>query len=228
MTAYREAEARFQAGETFHVYFTEANSKTHMPTVDLLPLLTCHGRCRKMCGEIKDGKFLPKCYAAHMCNRFPHLMRHYAENTVLAIHAPAQYWAEIRERMAGERKMRLFGSGDAIIRGYFDNLCAALLDNPHCEIQGFSKCWEIVADYIDKNGKLPDNLKLLLSGWNGEKPYNPHRLPETDVYEKGTDLPDGWLPCCGNCGECFRRREGCWGAQAGDVVGFMNHTAGKL
>lgn len=226
MDAFRAAKARFDAGEELHVYFSENNHKTGMPTLDLLPLLTCHGRCREMCGKIPDGKALPPCYAANMCNRFPYIMQRYAENTVLAIYAPAQYWAEVRERMQTAPEMRLFGSGDAVIKGYFRNLCDALRAVPGCEMQGFTKCWETAAAEIDRSGNLPANLHLLLSGWDGVKPYNPHNLPETDVYEKGTELPSGWRACCGNCQECRREKKGCWAAGAGDIVGFEFHGAG--
>lgn len=221
MTAFQDAKTRLFAGEEMHVHFSEGNSKTHIPSVDLLPLITCHGRCRNLCGKIQDGKCLPPCYAARIVNRLPDAMRNYAENTVLAIYRPAQYWTEIRQKMKVCRYMRLFVSGDMIIRGYFDNLCSALEDNPHVEMQGFTKCWEIVNRRIEKAGRLPKNLHLLFSGWYETEPINPHNLPETNVYE--TERPEGWLSCGGNCANCACVGLGCWKAEKGDVVGFKKH-----
>ena len=219
--AFEEAKERLFAGEEMHVHFSEGNSKTNMPSVDLLPLFTCHGRCRETCGKIENGKALPICYACAIANRFPVVMRNYAENTVLAIYRPSQYWEEVSKKMRTCRFIRLFTSGDMIINGYFDNLCKALADNPHCEMQGFTKCYEIVNRYIDKNGKLPDNLHLLFSGWFDMLPDNPHGLPESRIYVG--ELPEGWLSCGGNCAECSCIGLGCWKATAGDIVGLKKH-----
>ena len=219
--AFEEAKARLFNGEEMHVHFGEGNSKTHMPSIDLLPLFTCHGRCRETCGKIPEGKSLPICYAARFANRLPVVMRNYAENTVLAIYRPSQYWEEVNRKMKTCRFMRLFTSGDMIINGYFDNLCKALENNPHCEIQGFTKCFEIVNRYISENGKLPDNLHLLFSGWFDNLPINPYNLPESRIYVG--ELPEGWLTCGGNCAECSCIGLGCWKATAGDIVGLAKH-----
>lgn len=208
-------------GKEAHVYFSENNGKTNMPTIDLLPLLTCHGRCRELCGKIEKGKALPPCYAAKYVNRFPALMQKYAENTILAIYKPTQYWDEVNAKMKISRFMRLFGSGDMIINGYFENLCKALDNNPHCNIQGFTKCFEIVNRYIDKYGSLPKNLHLLFSGWYDYMPINPHNLPESRVYDE--ELPMGWLGCCGNCMACCCIGTGCWKAENGEIVGLKKH-----
>lgn len=96
--AFEEARTGLFAGQEMHVHFSEGNSKTHIPSIDLLPLFTCHGRCRKTCGYIKPGRALPDCYAAKIANRFPGILKNYAENTVLAIYRPGQYWQEIRAK----------------------------------------------------------------------------------------------------------------------------------
>lgn len=219
--AFEDAKRRLFSGEDMHVHFSEGNSKTHMPSLDLLPLFTCHGRCRSTCGYIKPGRALPDCYAAKIANRFPGTLRNYAENTVLAIYRPDQYWAEVRAKMRLSRFMRLFVSGDAIIAGYFSRLCDALEDNSHLEMQGFSKCYEIVNREIERRGALPKNLHLLLSGWGDMKPVNPYNLPTTNVYEH--ERPEGWLSCGGNCANCACVGLGCWKASSGDVVGFRKH-----
>lgn len=221
IAALRDAVKRLLAGEEMHVYFSEGNSKTHMPSIDLLPLLTCHGRCRELCGKVPAGKYLPPCYAARIANRYPDTLRHYAENTALAIHRPAQYWQEVSDKMYACRFMRLFVSGDMIIPGYFSHLCDALQANPHCQVQGFTKCYETVNRYIDEHGALPENLHLLFSGWFDAKPVNPHNLPESAVYND--TLPDGWLSCGGDCSRCSCVGLGCWKASAGDVVGLKKH-----
>lgn len=221
LAALADAKKRLDNGEEMHVHFSEGNSKTNMPSIDLLPLITCHGRCRNLCGKVEPGKYLPVCYAARIVNRLPHNMKNYAENTALALYRPDQYWKEVDTRLKSCRFARLFVSGDMIIAGYFDRLCETLLNNPHCEMQGFTKCYEIVNRYIDRHGKLPDNLHLLFSGWFDYKAINPHGLPESRVYE--SELPEGWLSCGGNCANCACVGLGCWKAENGDIVGLKKH-----
>ena len=221
LIAFNEAKSRLFAGQKMHVHFSDGNTKTHIPSIDLLPHVTCHGRCRELCGKVAPGKKCAPCYADKIVSRFPDAMRNYAENTVLAIYRPDQYWQEVREKMFTCGFMRLFVSGDMIIAGYFENLCNALLDNPHCEIQGFTKCYEIVNRYIKENGNLPENLHLLFSGWYEYKAINPYNLPESRVYDY--ELPEGWLSCGGNCSSCACVGLGCWKAAAGDVVGLKRH-----
>ena len=218
--AYQSASARVMSGEELHVHFSH-NSKTNMYSIDLPPLLTCHGRCRELCGKTEKGKCLPVCYATHYLNRFPEQLDKIAVNTALAILRPDQYWTEVCNMMKTQRFMRLFASGDMIINGYFDRLCKALAENPHCHIQGFTKCYEIVNRYIDTNGSLPANLHLLFSGWFEYQAINPHNLPESRVYEG--DRPESWLTCGSNCSACACVGLGCWKACAGDIIGLKKH-----
>lgn len=201
----------------------DPNSKTGIMSIDLLPYVTCHGRCRNTCGLIRKGcKYnRGKCYAFKLIYRNARTCARYAINTALAMDTPEIFWEGVSFFMKSQRYVRCFVSGDANLPGFFDSLCKALIDNPHCMVQGFSKCYEVVNAYIDKHGALPANLRLLLSGWDDMKPDNPHGLPVSDVYDEV--LPDGWLSCGGNCLNCACVGLGCWKAQNGDVVGLKKH-----
>ena len=219
--ALMQAMADYTAhGDDMHVICTE-NTKTHLLAIGLLPLITCHARCRKTCGQVKPGRYLPDCYAARIANARPLNMRRLAINTAIYLLDPVKYWREIDGVMKCQRFMRLFDSGDANLPGYFDGLCKVLEANPHCHLQGFTKCFEIVNTYIDNHGKLPDNLHLLFSGWFDMLPDNPHGLPESRVYEN--ELPENWLSCGGNCSNCACIGLGCWKAGRGDIVGLKKH-----
>ena len=199
------------------------NSKTGIKSVDLLPFATCHSRCSDTCGAIKAGcKYnVKKCYAYKLMYRNPSTCARYAINTALLIKSPDKFFEGVNTLLRCERFVRLFVAGDANIPGFFPRFCEVVKANPHCLVQGFSKCYEVINDYIAKNGALPVNLKLLLSGWNELKPVNPYNLPISDVYD-GT-LPDGWLSCGGDCHNCACVGLGCWKAAAGDVVGLKKH-----
>lgn len=201
----------------------EPNSKTGIKSIDLLPFVTCHKRCRNTCGAIRKGcKYnIGKCYAYKLMYRNPATCARYAINTALLIDNPSVFWAGVEQLIIGERFIRVFVAGDANIPGFIENICNLLNKYPHCIIQGFSKCYEQVNEYIAKYGKLPDNFKLLLSGWQDMKPDNPHNLPISDVYDDA--LPEGWLSCGGNCFNCACVGLGCWKATAGDIVGLKKH-----
>ena len=199
------------------------NTKTGIKSIDLLPYVTCHARCTNTCGAIKKGCKFNKgnCYAFRLMYRNPATCARYAINTALLIKNPARFWSGVDRFMKCERFVRLFVAGDANVPGFFPSLCEVIKNNPHCLVQGFSKCYEVVNQYITENGKLPENLKLLLSGWNGLQPVNPFNLPVSDVYDNV--LPEGWLSCGGNCSQCACVGLGCWKATNGDIVGLKRH-----
>lgn len=201
----------------------EPNSKTGIKSIDLLPFVTCHRRCNNTCGAIRKGcKYnIGKCYAYKLMYRNPATCARYAINTALLIDNPDAFFTGVDYLLKCERFVRVFVAGDANVPGFFDRFCKVLNNNKHCIVQGFSKCYETVNAYIDEHGALPENLKLLLSGWNELKPINPHCLPISDVYEN--TLPSGWLSCGGNCHNCACIGLGCWKAGAGDVVGLKKH-----
>lgn len=201
----------------------EPNAKTGIRSIDLLPFITCHKRCLKTCGAIARGRKFNKgkCYAFKLMYRNPITCARYAVNTALLLDNPVVFWEGVEMLMKGERFLRCFVAGDANIGNFFENLFDIAVRAPHCEIQGFTKCWEQINAYIDKRGKLPDNVHFLLSGWDAMKPDNPHNLPVSDVYD--TDLPTGWLACGNDCRNCACVGLGCWKAGAGDVVGLKKH-----
>lgn len=214
--ALNDAREAFTAGRLDTVHFSTGNKKMgEIPSVSLIPFYTCPGHCHRTCG--------PKCYAAKVAALRPNVLKTYAENTILAIEAPALFWRQVRARMMTTRFFRFHVSGDVINSAYFGQLVNACKENPHCETLVFTKRYSIVNAWIDENGALPANLHLLFSGWDGLQPENPHNLPETNVF--GDDVParPEWLICGGNCFDCICAGLGCWKAAAGDTVAFHIH-----
>ena len=89
----------------------------------------------------------------------------------------------------------------------------------------FTKRYKVVNDWIAANGPLPENLKILFSGWDNLKPVNPYNLPETTVFGTAAQIePDpSWNICGGNCSECICRGCGCWKAEKGETIAFHIH-----
>lgn len=187
-------------------------------SVSLLPFLTCPSCCKHTCG--KD------CYAAKIAKLYPSTLKAYAKNTALAIHFPAVYWAQVNQAIRGVRFFRFHVSGDIINKTYFSEMVKAAQNNPHTEILVFTKKHDVVNNWIDNNGALPENLHVLFSGWENLDPVNPHDLPEANVLPKNAtenDLAENQVFCGGNCFECACRGVGCWQAEKGQCVVFRKH-----
>lgn len=206
---------RIAAGEILPVSISAGNKKTHIPSVSVLPAITCPACCRGAC----DGK----CYALKGVNVHPSELHAYARNTAIYLMRPAVYWEAIRNAAQNARFFRYHVAGDIVDRAYFDGMIATALECPGTQFLAFTKKYNLVNEWIAQNGKLPQNLKILFSGWIGLTPENPHNLPETTVYPKHTEPRPEWLLCGGNCLECACRGVGCWQLQPGEKLAFEIH-----
>jgi len=208
-------EKDIEAGKNLHVTISNGNSKMgSIPSVSLLPFLTCPSCCKSTCGE--------KCYAAKLAKLRPSVLSSYAKNTAIAIHRPEQFFMEIELVMSMSKYFRFHVSGDIMNRAYFARMIQACIHNPGCQVLVFTKQYEIVNKWIEDHGKLPKNLHILFSGWANLSPINPYNLPETNVY--GKEGPqESWLLCGGNCETCACRGLGCWQAKNGDTIAFKLH-----
>lgn len=214
--AKKEVKARLEAGELVPVKISGGNTKMGaVPSVSTLPFITCPGRCKDTCGAA--------CYAAKLANLRPAVLNAYAWNTALAMLAPAEYFRQIDEFVKGCRYFRFHVSGDIMNTAYFGEMVKTAANNPKCEILAFTKRFELVNAWIRENGRLPENLHILFSGWNNLDPINPYNLPETTVYEKAEDFSEDWKACGGNCFNCACRGLGCWQAVSGDIIAFKKH-----
>lgn len=214
--ALQIAKEEVEAGKVLTTSISARNEKMgEVASVSTLPFITCPARCAKSCG--------PDCYAAKLANIRPSVLKSYARNTALAMLRPELYWMDIKRAMMARRWFRFHVSGDILNKDYFERLIEAVRENPHCEALVFTKRYEIVNAWIAENGPLPENLHLLFSGWSNLAPINPHKLPETTVYDKGEEPREEWLLCGGNCFECGCRGTGCWKAGKGETVAFKKH-----
>ena len=214
--ALQEAKKAVKAGSVTTVSISKGNEKMgEVKSVSLLPFVTCPARCKKTCAA--------ECYAAKIANLRPSVLKAYANNTALAMLKPSLFWQGINYTMAGVLFFRFHVAGDIMNREYFENMVQACKNNPHCKVLVFTKRYEIVNNYIKERGPLPENMKLLFSGWQNLQPTNPHKLPETNVYNRKEAPAKNWLLCGGNCFECGCRGTGCWKAEKGEIIAFKKH-----
>lgn len=197
------------------VRISQGNSKLGaIPSVSLPSVKTCR-QCA--CRE--------KCYAQKLERLRPAVRNAYQHNLEVLINEPETYWREVEASVMMSRFFRFHVSGDIPTAEYLVNMVDVAVRNPHCEILCFTKRYELVNAFIEKNGSLPDNLHMIFSGWVGLEMANPFSLPEAHVrYRNGsTTARDGALECGGNCTECAITDGGCWNLRSGQQVIFNEH-----
>lgn len=220
--ASSEVRSAMEEGRDVASLVTISGGNTKMgkvASVSLLPVLTCPGRCNGTCAE--------KCYAKKLAILRPSVARSYARNTAVAQLAPEAFFRAVRKAMAKAEYFRFHVSGDIYNPDYLRGIIRSCESAPSCHVLMFTKRYEMVNNYIEHVGPLPENLHCLFSGWTNLFPteggYNPYNLPETTVYAKEEDFRPEWTPCGGNCLDCAIHDGGCWAAKPGETIAFKIH-----
>ena len=197
------------------VKISKGNSKLGaIPSVSLPSIKTCRN-CA--CQE--------KCYAQKLERLRPSVKNAYEHNLGVLLSDPTTYWREVEASVMMSRFFRFHVSGDIPNTAYLENMVDIAGRNAHCEILCFTKRYEMVNGFIQKNGELPSNLHMIFSGWVGLEMANPFSLPEAHVrYRDGsTTAREDAIECSGNCTECALTEGGCWNLQKGQQVVFNEH-----
>lgn len=189
-----------------------------IPSVSLPSFATCRVcKCRE------------KCYAHKLERLRPTVREAYRRNLNILNNEPETYWREVEGAIMLSRYFRFHVSGDIPNQSYFSRMSVIAQRNPHCQILCFTKKYEIVNEhigYLNATGsKLPDNLHIIFSGWQGLEMVNPYNLPEAHVlYKDGTTTArDDAVMCGGNCTNCALTDCGCWTLGPGEQVVFKEH-----
>ena len=183
-----------------------------IPSVSLPPVITCHNcaGCAK------------KCYARRMACRRPSVGAAWASNLELWKSNPALFEMELTQYCKISRFFRYFVGGDIPDPAFFEMMIRTAKNCPGCSFLAFTKNYNVVNDYLNDGGTIPENLKIIFSIW--DKPINnPHKLPQSKVIFKGEQAPADAKICGGNCADCICRGVGCWMLPAGDTIYFAEH-----
>ena len=143
----------------------------------------------------------------------------YYRNLRLYNDDPDNFFEQVyyKVKFSGLPKVRLFDSGDFPDADFLIRLVELCKKTPDVKYMAFTKKYEIVNEYIDKNGKLPDNLNILFSAWDKlwEVP-NPHGIGMAYVdfddkrlnpeFPKNTFVCPGRKTTCSACGACFSKK----------------------
>ena len=196
------------------ISISKGNSKMGaIPSVSLPPIITCP----------KGAPCAAKCYAAKLCRIYPTVKKAYRNNLDILNNNELDYWYQVQRAAKTTRFFRYHVSGDIVDYSYFNWMVTTAEMIPDTMFLAFTKQYEIVNNYIDIFGKLPDNLKIIFSEWGNQKPCNPHNLPTAAVIFKGTTPAENWKICGGNCAECACQGVGCWELKNGETIAFYEH-----
>lgn len=183
-----------------------------IPSISLPPVTTCHNceQCSK------------KCYALRMAKRRKSIMQAWQKNLDVFNNNPESFKIQLLSECITSLYFRYFVGGDIPNTQFFNMMVDVATVAKNCNFLAFTKNYNVVNEYLDKGGKIPQNLKIIFSEW--DKPINnPHGLPKSKVIFKGEKEPNGAKICGGNCFECICKGIACWTLENNDTIYFYEH-----
>lgn len=206
----RQEYIDFLANKTNEISMSNNNSKTGKACLNLaFPVVTCR----------PDAPCKAECYAGKGCQQIATVQGAYYRNLRLYYDNPDNFFEQIycKIKFSGLPKVRWFDSGDIADAEFFERMIELYKKTPDVKHMAFTKKYEIVNEYIDKHGALPDNFNVMFSAWHKLWAVpNPHNLPVAYVDFKDKTLnpefPKSAFVCpgrestCSACGVCFNKK----------------------
>lgn len=196
------------------VSISQGNSKMGaIPSVSLPACVTCN----------PSAPCFKKCYALRLARRYKTVANAYDRNLDILQTAPAHYWLQVKAAASMTRFFRYHVSGDIPNAAYFEMMTLTARQLPNTTFLAFTKQYQIVNDYLNDGGTIPENLKILFSNWGAWKCENPRRLPTCEIILKGSEPAPDWKICGGNCTACACAGIGCWELKNGETIAIYEH-----
>jgi len=202
----KESMAKFMEMpfEKLKIHISKGNSKIgHTHNFSLAPIVTC-SNCQKC-------KY--SCYDVKACNQYKNVVTARAENTVMVLKNMSGTFDQIDEYMAKRKRnffFRFHVSGEIINSDYFTHVVKIGMKYYNWRVLIYTKNYEIINNWIDENGKYPENLTVMFSKWYGLPCNNPHNLPTFTCFPEGAEPLKGAWHCPGNCDICKNAKRGCF------------------
>lgn len=197
------------ATKTNKIHMTTKNKKTGPAILDLaFPVCSCR----------EDAPCKESCYACKGAQQIAVVQAAYYRNWRLWNENPDNFFEQVfyEIKYSGLTTVRFFDSGDFPNYDFLERVISLCEKTPDVKYMAFTKQYEIVNDYIFKNGKLPNNLNIVFSAWDKswEVP-NPHELPVAYVEFKdkrmNPNFPKNSFRCpmrestCSACKVCWNK-----------------------
>lgn len=180
--------------------------------INLPAIVTCRedAPCKKLCYG-RRGRFT-----------FPAIKNCYGENLRCVMEDMEQVEKDILKQLPIMGFCRIHATGDFVNEDYFKMLLRVANQRKKVKFMAFTKKYEMVNEYIQNGGIIPNNFKIIFSGWIGLEMVNPYNFPTAFVnLKKETDerIKKSAIPCSGKCYQCFV----CWNLKKGQQVKFEQH-----
>lgn len=200
----------FLANQSKEINMANRNKKTGVAVLNMsMPVCTCRPDA-----PCKEG-----CYASKGTQQIATVQAAYYRNFNLYNSDPDNFFEQVyyKVKFSGLPKVRWFDSGDIPSYDFFKRMVELCNKTSNVQHMAFTKRYEIVNEYIDKNGNLPDNLNVMFSAWDKLWTFdNPHNLgvAYVDFNDKrlNPEFPKNAFICPGNestcsaCGVCFNKK----------------------
>lgn len=196
-----------------HIKLSYGNRKTGslVPSISLIPIADCNN-----CAHCAKG-----CYAIRNIACYDASRKMMAQNSAIAHGDLPRYFRELDAAVKFVRFLRIHVSGDIISPAYLTGMVDVAIKNTHCQFLCFTKCFDIVNNYLDDHGSFPENLHIIFSEWRGLDVPNPHNLPTSRPVWEGEKVEG--IMCPGSCSECAAFDKGCWSLKKGERILFEAH-----
>lgn len=209
-TMDRKEYIDFLASQSNEISMSNKNSKTGVACLNIaFPVCTCR----------EDAPCKEGCYACKGCQQFAKVQAAYYRNFRIYNDNPDNFFEQVyyKIKFAKLPKVRWFDSGDIPEYDFFVRMVELCKKTPDVKHMAFTKKYEIVNEYIDKHGELPDNLNVVFSAWHKLwNVPNPHGLAiaYVDFNDKmlNPDIPKNAFVCpgrestCSACGACWSKK----------------------
>ena len=209
-TMDRQEYIDFLANQSNEINMGNKNSKTGAACLNLaFPVCVCR----------EDAPCKAGCYACKGCQNMAKVQAAYYRNLRLYNDDPDNFFEQVyfKIKFSGLPKVRVFDSGDLPSYDFLERLVEVCKKTPETKWMMFTKKYEIVNEYIEKNGNLPDNLNVIFSAWHKLWSVpNPHNLGVAYVDFKDKTLnpefPKNAFVCpgrestCSACGACWSKK----------------------
>ena len=202
-----------------HIRVSYGNRKTTamVPSVSLIPIHDCGNckACKNGCYDIRNVC----CYKGSQQQR--------AVNSAILKQDRERFFKEVELHVQFHRWFRWFIGGDIKDFDFFGRVVGIAVRTPGCQFLLFTKMFDVVNEWLDNVGELPENLHVIFSDWRGQDMDNPHNMPvSSPLWKDGTKGPhctEKQFMCPGNCSECAIVGCGCWNAKKGETILFEAH-----
>ena len=160
-----------------------------------------------------------KCYAQHGCQSFANVQGAYYRNLRLYNNSADDFFEQLyyKVKFSGLPMVRFFDSGDFPDMEFLVRSVEFVKRFPNVKFMAYTKKYDLINEYLDKGGELPDNYNIFFSAWDRLWMVpNPHNLPIAYVKFKDArmtpDIPKYAFHCpgrestCSACMVCWNKR----------------------